>query len=82
MITKAHTVAGNVEIAEAWVLTLPLASEQCCAWFGIVDGVVSLSLSLSLSLSIKGEEGTGTDVGNLPLTEFRQFQIKSFSRLG
>jgi hypothetical protein len=46
MITKAHTVAGNVEIAEAWVLTLPLASEQCCAWFGIVDGVVSLSLSL------------------------------------
>ena len=76
MITKAHTVAGNVEIAEAWVLTLPLASEQCCAWFGIVDGVVSLSLS------IKGEEGTGTDVGNLPLTEFRQFQIKSFSRLG
>jgi len=74
MITKAHRVAGNVEIAEAWVLTLPLASEQCCAWFGIVDGVVSLS--------IEGEEGTGTDVGNLPLTEFRQFQIKSFSRLG
>ena len=42
MITKAHRVAGNVEIAEAWVLTLPLASEQCYAWFGIVDGVVSL----------------------------------------
>jgi hypothetical protein len=44
MITKAHTDAGNVEIAEAWVRTLPLASEQCCAWFGIVDGIVSLSI--------------------------------------
>lgn len=74
MITKAHTVAGNLEIAEACVLTLPFASEQCCAWSKIVDGVVSLS--------IKGEEGTGTDVENIPLTELRQFQIKSFSRLG
>jgi len=43
MITKAHTVAGNVEVAEAWILTLPSASEQCGAWLGIVDGFVSLS---------------------------------------
>ena len=42
MITKAHTVAGNVEVAEAWVLTLPSLSEQCYAWLGIVDGFVSL----------------------------------------
>ena len=67
MITKAHTVAGNVEIAEAWVLTLPLASEQCCAWFGIVDGVVSLSLSLSLSLSrLKAKRGPAQMSGIFP----------------
>ena len=42
-ITKAHTVAGNVEIAEAWIRTLPSATEQCSAWLGIVDGLVSLS---------------------------------------
>jgi len=43
MITKAHTMAGNVEVAEAWVRTLPSPSEQCYAWLGIVDGFVSLS---------------------------------------
>jgi tetratricopeptide (TPR) repeat protein len=43
MITKAHTVAGNVQVAEAWVLTLPSPSEQGYAWLGIVDGLVSLS---------------------------------------
>lgn len=43
MITTAHTVAGNVEAAEAWIQTLPSASEQCYAWVGIVDGLVSLS---------------------------------------
>ncbi|TKB64614.1 MAG: hypothetical protein E8D47_10700 [Nitrospira sp.] len=43
MITKAHTVAGNVEVAEAWVRTLQSPSEQCYAWLGIVDGFVSLS---------------------------------------
>lgn len=43
MITKAHTVAGNVEVSEAWVRTLPSPSEQCYAWLGIVDGFVSLS---------------------------------------
>ena len=42
-ITKAHTVAGNVEIAEAWIRTLPSATEQCFAWLGIVDGLVALS---------------------------------------
>ena len=65
MITKAHTVAGNVEIAEAWVLTLPLASEQCCAWFGIVYGVVSLSLSLSLS-RLKAKRGPAQMSGIFP----------------
>jgi len=43
MITKAHTVAGNVEVAEAWIRTLPSQSEQCHGWLGIVDGFVSLS---------------------------------------
>jgi tetratricopeptide (TPR) repeat protein len=43
MIAKAQTVAGNVAVAEAWVQTLPSASEQCFAWLGIVDGLVSLS---------------------------------------
>lgn len=44
MSTKAHTVAGNVEVAEAWVQTLPIASEQYGAWLGIVDGITSLSI--------------------------------------
>jgi hypothetical protein len=42
MITKAHTIAGNMQVAEAWVLSLPSPSEQCYAWLGIVDGLVSL----------------------------------------
>ncbi len=44
MITKAHTVAGNVEVAEAWVQTLQIASEQYGAWLGIVEGITSLSI--------------------------------------
>jgi hypothetical protein len=44
MITKAHTVTGNVEVAEAWILTLSLPSEQCYGWLGIVDGFVSISI--------------------------------------
>jgi len=43
MITKAHTVAGKVGAAEAWIRMLPSPSEQCYAWLGIVDGLVSLS---------------------------------------
>jgi thioredoxin-like negative regulator of GroEL len=50
MIAKAHTVAGNVTAAEAWIPTLPSASEQCFAWLGIVDGFASLS---------QKSEGTG-----------------------
>ena len=43
MITKAHTVAGNAEVFEAWVLMLPSASEQCFAWLGIADELISRS---------------------------------------
>lgn len=42
-ITKANTVAGNVEVAEAWIQTLPSTRQQCYAWLGIVDGCIALS---------------------------------------
>lgn len=43
MITKAHTIAGNMQVAEAWLMKLPSPSEQCYAWLGIVDGLASLT---------------------------------------
>jgi tetratricopeptide (TPR) repeat protein len=42
-ITKAHTAAGDVAVAEAWIQTLPGKDSQFYAWLGIVDGLFSLS---------------------------------------
>jgi tetratricopeptide (TPR) repeat protein len=47
MITKAHTVAGHVAVAEAWIQTLPAEDMRFNAWLGIIDGLFSLSHNAS-----------------------------------